>query len=359
MSAPVSASDQRRLPAVEHALRLARRLTGRELAGVTLLDGGPPLGDPLDPDHPLVWATLSDTGVHQAGDLPPEVTGPLRSYAGVRLGSANGGGLGVLWVGDRTPGLVDEAGCAALQDLAVLLQDELERSGAMTLAAEVQRQLLPERAPAAPGYELAAACRPALEVGGDFYDWWSTDADLRLVLADVMGKGVPAAIVAAAVRAMLRAALTFHEPAAALSRVAGDLQSDLDQVAKFATCFAARLELATGRLCFADAGHGLCLVLRNDGSLTLLDSDDPPLGTLPGTTWQGRETTLAPGEVLVAVSDGVLDLFESPAEGLGRALALHRQGASAADFVADLAELDRHGDHSDDLTVVAVRRTAG
>ena len=205
---------------------------------------------------------------------------------------------------------------------------------------------------------MAADCRPAYEVGGDFYDWWRTGETIQLVVADVMGKGVPAAIVAAAVRAMLRAALTFHEPGAALTRVGGDLQADLDHVGRFATCFAVRLDVATGRLDYADAGHGLAMVLRADGTPEALDTDDLPLGTLPDTVWRSRRTTLGPGETLLVVSDGVLDLFENQKLGIERAVALHLSGATAADFVADLSRSDVLGEPEDDLTVIAVRRPA-
>jgi serine phosphatase RsbU (regulator of sigma subunit) len=154
---------------------------------------------------------------------------------------------------------------------------------------------------------------------------------------------------------MLRAALTFHEPGAALSRVAGDLQGDLDHVGRFATCFAARLDLASGRLDFADAGHGLAVVLRASGEVTQLNTPDLPLGTMPEAVWRSDHTVLEPGDTLLVVSDGVLDLFESPQDGVRRALQLHRVGARAADYVEELLG-GPLGEPDDDLTVVAVRR---
>jgi hypothetical protein len=345
------------MPGLDRVLRLARLLTGREHAGVALAGLTVPGPDALSLEHPAVARALSAGGVHE-DVLAPAVLDGARSFAGVPLRPSGSASTGVLWVAGSAPAPLDGAARDALVDLAALLEAELERSGAIGLAAEVQRQLLPDHAPEAPGYDMAAACRPAQEVGGDFYDWWRTGDSLQVVVADVMGKGVPAAIVAAAVRAMLRAALTFHEPGAAFTRVGGDLQADLDHVGRFATCFAARLDVATGRLAYADAGHGLAMVLRSDGTAEPLQTDDLPLGTLPGTVWRSRQTTLAPGETLLVVSDGVLDLFEDQAIGVESAVRLHRAGANAADYVAGLDRSDLLGEPGDDLTVVAIRRQA-
>lgn len=354
--------DATQVWAPARALRLARQVTGRPYAGIAFLGSSASSASSatdaamtLGADHPLVRAVLQATGVHEDdGDLlaPPWV----RSFAGIRLDGAAGSPLAVLWVAGEVAGTLGAGARQGLADLAALLAAELERSNAIGVAGEVQRQLLPARAPEAPGYDLAAACHPALEVGGDFYDWWRAGDSLRLVLADVMGKGLSAAIVAAAVRAMLRAALSFHEPAAALSRVAGDLQSDLDHVARFATCFAAHLDLATGRLDYADAGHGLGVVLRADGSHGVLDSEDPPLGALPGSTWRAQRTVLAPGDTMLVVSDGVLDRFQSRRDAVSRALELHRSGAVARTYVDALTTADAWDRSGDDLTVVAIRR---
>lgn len=352
------------LPGIDRVLRLAPRVTGRELAGITLLSMAEapvavPADVPLTADHPLVAATLDTDGVLQVEDVPGDATlgdRRARSFAGVALRPADGQPLGVLWVADPEAGRLGPSEESALADLGALLEAELERSGTMGLAAEVQRQLLPERAPHLPTLEMAARCTPAQEVGGDFYDWWVTDGQLQLVVADVMGKGTPAAIVAAAIRAMLRAALRFNPPGAAFTRVAGDLQDDLDHVAKFATCFGARIDPATGRVRYVDAGHGLAVVLRTDGTAIHLAGEDPPLGALAGAVFQEHEVVLQPGDTLLAVSDGVLDHFAGPREALRLALREHGDGADPARLVAAFDDADAR--ITDDLTMVAIRRCA-
>lgn len=351
-------------PGIDRVLRLSRRVTGHEYAGISVPDLSfvPADGSatPATPaiEEPLIAATVARAGVYQDADIAVPGPSGLRSYAGVALRAESGGVLGALWVGSTTPHALDADALAALADLGAILGTELDRSDRASLAAEVQRQLLPERAPAAPGLDMAAACRPAQEVGGDFYDWWRRGDELQIVVADVMGKGVPAAIVGSAIRAMLHAALSFHPPGAALRRVGGDLQSDLDQVARFATCFAARLDLETYQLTFVDAGHGLALILRADGSVTRLSSNDPPLGAMPDAVWQEQVDRLAPGELLLVASDGVLDLFETTAEYLACAQKLHRGGARAADYVAELVRDAAATAPGDDLTVLAIGRPA-
>lgn len=351
------------LPGIDRVLRLSKRVTGHEYAGVSLIGLSPATSDDgpsvtLDVRDPLISATLAHGAVYEEPDIHAPGSPPLRSFAGVRLCGASGAPLGTLWVGSGTPHRMDETDTTALADLGALLEAELDRRGQAGLAAEVQRRLLPVGPPPITDLDMAADCRPAQEVGGDFYDWWRTGGSLQLVVADVMGKGVPAAIVASAIRAMLHAALTFNRPATALRRVGGDLQSDLDQLARFATCFTARLNLTTHTVTYADAGHGLAVILRGDGTVSRLNSTDLPLGVMPDATWQEQETTLGPGEMLLAVSDGVLDLFETTAACLDRALELHRSGARAADYVAELVNDRTAADPDDDLTVVAIGRMA-
>ena len=172
-----------------------------------------------------------------------------------------------------------------------------------------------------------------------------------------MGKGVAAAIIAASVRAVLRGATRFIGLAEAVNRVATDLAPDLADTATFVTLFSARLQPASGRLTYVDAGHGLSGIVNTSGRIRQLRSVDPPLGVLDSSTCREQVTTLQVGETFVAVSDGLLDYFDTP----GAAATAVARSAVAASSAGDL--IDRISNYvmghlvMDDLTAIVVRRT--
>jgi len=222
-------------------------------------------------------------------------------------------------------------------------------------AAEVQRGLQPPPVVDLDGYQLAGACVPARAVGGDFYDWYHQGDDLILTLADVMGKGVGAAIIAATVRSVLRGTAESPDLAAAMSRADRALESDLDRATSFVTLFHGRLEPSTGVLRYVDAGHGLSTVYRRDGSVKRLATTSLPLGLGLHETWREHRLTLEPGDTLVSVSDGILDLFDGTLASLDEVEALTRSAADARAAVDAIVE--RAGITApDDVTLVVLRR---
>ncbi len=183
------------------------------------------------------------------------------------------------------------------------LRSELAR------AAEVQERLLPQMAPALAGFQLAAECIPARDVGGDFYDWQQPQPHLlSFWLCDVMGKGLDAALLMATVRAVMRAVVRHRPPAEAMHYVTRALLDDLVQSGRFVTLFLAQLDTSSGHLASIDAGHGLAFVRRADGTVeTLDDQRGLPLGVLPDQQYAQRETVLRPGDALIVYSDGLVD----------------------------------------------------
>lgn len=204
-------------------------------------------------------------------------------------------------------------------------------------AAEVQARLLPQLAPRLHGFQLAAECIPARDVGGDFYDWQQPAPHLlSFWLCDVMGKGLDAALLMATVRAVMRAVVRSSPPDEAMRYVSAALNEDLIQSNRFVTLFLAQLDTSSGRLLSIDAGHGLAFVRRADGVVETFDEQRGlPLGIIPNEQYHQRETVLHPGDALVVYSDGLvdarLDLDLTP-----QALAGHLWGARSA-----LAMLDR------------------
>jgi sigma-B regulation protein RsbU (phosphoserine phosphatase) len=243
---------------------------------------------------------------------------------------------------------------AAVNRLARLWRLRTEEAEEADRAAEVQRRLLPQRMVNLEGYDLAGGSASSRVVGGDFFDWYPVPDGVIVTLADVMGKGVGAAIVAATVRAVLRAGRE-RDVGAALDTAAKVLAMDLEQAGSFVTLFHSRLETATGLLHYADAGHGLSLVVRADGTVRRLSTTSFPLGTGLDDTWREHSLTLAPGDSLVSVSDGVLDLWDGSLTGLDEVEKITRAAACSQDIVDGLLALAAVG-APDDVTVVSLRR---
>ncbi|MCW2865949.1 MAG: hypothetical protein JWR20_137, partial [Marmoricola sp.] len=279
----------------------------------------------------------------------------IRFYAGQPL-RASGQNVGTLCLLDNRPRDLTAEQSRMLRDLAQWVENELTLDQETVQAREVQRRLLPARAPHVAGLDLAGRCVPARDVGGDFFDWQRVGGQLQVVVADVMGKGMAAAILAAGVRAVLRAFSTLGDLSTALELTARSMAEDLDGSSSFVTLFAARLDPTTGVMRYVDAGHGLALVLSPDGSTRRLTSPGMPVGADPEETWPTQTTTMAPGETLLVVSDGVLDAFDTIEEAVAQAGRLGPGGTSAQHVVERVLARTASGEAGDDLTVVAVRR---
>jgi hypothetical protein len=224
-------------------------------------------------------------------------------------------------------------------------------------AAVVQRSLLPQALCAVPGVAVRGTCLPAASVGGDFFDWYRTDRGIAITLGDVMGKGVGAGLIAAAVRAVIRSARADADPSAALHRASEGLSVDSterDDGVAFTTLFHARLE--NGILRWADAGHGLAVLIRADGTSERLVTNNLPLGLGIDDDWGTTETRMEPSDLLVCFSDGVLDLFGGGMDTVDRVVEIARRSPEPAAVVAAIEALAEQEGHEDDVTVVALRR---
>ncbi|ROP74757.1 PP2C family protein-serine/threonine phosphatase [Curtobacterium sp. PhB115] len=225
-------------------------------------------------------------------------------------------------------------------------------------AAAVQRSLLPTSTDhLGADVAVAGACLPAKSVGGDFFDWYETNTGIAVSLGDVMGKGVGAGLIAAAVRATVRSARTVDDPSEALLRAADGLAAEGSVTdVTFTTLFHARIS-ADGTFRWADAGHGLSLVLRADGDVDRLRSSDLPLGMGLRDEWATTEGFLEPGDLLISFSDGVLDLFGGREDTVDAVADLARScGSEPTALVAALSARADEVAHDDDVTVIAIRR---
>lgn len=230
----------------------------------------------------------------------------------------------------------------------VKLEAELE------VAAEIQKKLLPQRPPLVAGFEIAASCRPAQHVGGDFYDWQEMAPGLlTLTLGDVMGKGLAAAMVMATVRAALRAVSQANAPARALGLAEQALHQDLSSSDSFVTLFHARLDAPARLLTYVDCGHGFVFLRRADGRVLELQPRGLPFGILIKGEYHEGSLRFEAGDSLVLYSDGLIDALPERAFD-NAALAEQLAGATgASEMVARLTALVPQGaQRPDDLTVL-------
>ncbi len=247
------------------------------------------------------------------------------------------------------------------QQLEAQARERLEQE--LRVARLIQQTLLPKELPALSGWDVAAYYQPARSVGGDFYDFiYLPDGRLGLVIGDVTDKGVPAALVMATARALLRtAALQFDTPGQVLAQVNNLLCPDIPPK-MFVTCLYAILDPATGRLHYANAGHDLPYAWSGAGA-TELRARGMPLGLMSGMTYEEKEKMIAPGESILFYSDGLVeahdarrDMFGFPR--LGRLVGEHKGGASVIEFLLDELKTFTGPDweQEDDTTMVVVQR---
>jgi len=230
-------------------------------------------------------------------------------------------------------------------------------------AQDIQRSLLPKDVPLLPGWQIAPYYQPAREVGGDFYDFLPfANGRLGLVIGDVTDKGIPAALVMATTHIMLRTVAQEHvSPGEALARVNELLYAEIPP-RMFVTCFYAILDPGSGRMKYANAGHELPYRRHSDG-VSELQATGMPLGMMPGSSYEEREVTLAPGESVLFYSDGLVEAHNTTHEmfDYGRLSALigaHPGGPALIEFLlSELATFTgEHWEQEDDLTMVTLSR---
>jgi phosphoserine phosphatase RsbU/P len=232
-------------------------------------------------------------------------------------------------------------------------------------ASEIQQNLLPAHAPSLDGYDIAGLNVPCRTVGGDYYDFAAyQDGKLALVIGDVAGKGLPAALMMSSLQARVQMLLeTEPSPDAALTVLNRNL-SERAVAGRFITFFYALLDLNSGLLEYSNAGHNYPLLLGSDGSVNELSGSNMVLGLIPDAQYELRKTTMHAGDLLVLFSDGVTEARNSYGQELGEkglaTLLQNHSGKSAEDTVAGLAEDVRRWCETttfgDDFTIVITKR---
>jgi phosphoserine phosphatase RsbU/P len=258
-----------------------------------------------------------------------------------------------------------------IADLAVTTAARERMQAELNVARDIQMDLLPKSFAACrqrTDLDLFAIMEPALEVGGDFYDFFFIDDDRLLVaVADVSGKGVPAALFMAVTRSFLRAEFKADaDPGRVLSRV-NEALLESNPSLMFVTLFCGVLRLSDGLFDYANAGHNPPLIKRADGRLeSIAARSGPAVGPLRGATYTTRQLSLAVGDGLLLYTDGVTEAMDGASQLYGeQRLADFYGGQTLADcrstlngLLADIRQYAAGAEQSDDITLLMVRRLA-
>jgi serine phosphatase RsbU (regulator of sigma subunit) len=231
----------------------------------------------------------------------------------------------------------------------------------LELARKIQQGLLPHSFPDVKGWSFDAFYSPAREVGGDFYDWLELpDGRLAVIIGDVSDKGIPAALVMATCRTLLRvSAGTGRPPGDVLAEVNDRIQPDIPS-GMFVTCLLAMIDPSTGSMSLANAGHNLPY-RRSDELIVEIMARGMPLGLMPDMFYEEIEGRLSPGDSLVLTSDGLAEAHAPNGDMYGTERLRHALSQANGDLVS--ATLESHTrfvgptwEQEDDITMVTLAR---
>ena len=250
------------------------------------------------------------------------------------------------------------------KEQALLANARVKRD--MEIAEQIQLSLLPAEPPVLFGVELAGRCYPAAHVGGDYYDFFKRDDHtVDLLIADVSGHSVGAALIMAEVRTLLRAQSSRAvSPSSILGTLNSQLYDDLTRAELFITMFYARYSAATGRLSYANAGHNKPLIHRpGQQSCIELDADGLILGIKPSIVFEELSITLQAGDTLLFYTDGIPEATDQAGELLGTGQVcqhLSQQSTLTVDEIADsffelVKEYSQSSTLQDDVSMVVMK----
>ena len=278
-------------------------------------------------------------------------------------------------MGDLTRRIVDQHN--SLSTMVIELRDALVSKTRLAglqqelqIASQVQLSILPRDMPVDPRVNVFCHITPAREVGGDFYDYFPIDANrFGFVIADVSGKGVPAALFMAISRTLLKStALFVDSPSACLQRLNDLLAAENEQML-FVTVFYAVIDLSTGQVDYVNAGHNPPWLIRRDGDLsTLPRTRGIAVAVHEGFAYQQGKVQLAPGDTLYLYTDGITEAFDVDGQEYGDARLQASLARIAPDtpidtlsqrVIDDVRTFERGAAQADDMTSLALRYLGG
>ena len=254
---------------------------------------------------------------------------------------------------------------AAAIETARLHKDAIEKERIereLEVAAAIQRQILPRDLPVVAGLEIAAKNVPTRQVGGDYFDFFPLSGGrLAFLVADVSGKGVPAALLVSTVHAAVHLQI---DDARTVAELIGRIDRHLQKYAatrKFLTCFFGLLEPDSGTLRYVSAGHNPALLRRASGAVEQIKATGVPIGMFPNASWREETVAMERGDLLCVYSDGITEALDAADEEFGldrlsRLMSADPTGAicqrvfdAVAAFAGDVPQYD-------DQTLLLLRR---
>ena len=341
----------------------------------------------IDPDDPLLVFFQQSPGPVEIDKLRLESKGldQLRA-AGVKLAVplvSQGELIGVISLGPRLSEqdysaddrkLLDNLASQAApalrvaqlvreQEAEIRTRERYEQE--LRIAHLIQQNLLPKEAPELAGWIPAAFYRSAREVGGDFYDFIELkDGRVGFVIGDVTDKGVPAAMVMASTRSVIRSVAMRVGPPGQVLEESNDFLCPQMPPKMFVTCLYAVLEPHSGRLVYANAGHNVPYLGKDDECVDELKARGMPLGLLPGSQYEEKEVTIDHGEIVLFTSDGIAEAHNTEGEMFGcpriiDVVANRKSDEDLRDLVLEALDRFTGPDHEqeDDITMVTLERT--
>lgn len=237
----------------------------------------------------------------------------------------------------------------------------------LEIAAEIQLSLMPHSFEGVPGLDLFGTCKPAQKAGGDYFDVLvMPDDSVLAVVADVMGKGLPAAILATMLRTNLHASMSHaKDPGVLLEEINRLMIADLSKLEMFITVALIWISPDRRTLCHASAGHPSSILRSVSGDCVELGGHGIPIGILPESTYSAETFSLDPGSLVVMYTDGIAEamnpggeMFEAP--GILRVLAESSSESSkqiSHRILDAVEEFSEHAPPTDDRTIITLRRT--
>jgi len=299
---------------------------------------------------------------HRHAPEPPETghveAGPIWGSVFAQFRDIDGNLLILLSFDDVTRGIEQQR-----RTLAEKLEAERRAAQELEIAKQVQARLFPQSFPALKSLEFAGVCVQARHVGGDYYDFLALGQDrLGLVIGDISGKGIAAALLMANLQANLRSQCAVAPDPRQLLCSVNQLFCENTSDASFATVFFGEFDDATRRLRFANCGHLPPLLLRADDSLERLPATATVMGAFTQWDCSLEECQLAPGDTLALYTDGITESFSPSGEEFGErrlveTLRCNRHLSSQSLLEAVVDEIRRFSPHeqNDDITLIIAR----
>jgi len=245
----------------------------------------------------------------------------------------------------------------------ILEKKKLEEQ--MQIAKDVQLNLLPAQSPEIEGYDIAGICIPTYEIGGDYYDYIQLDENnYAIIIADVSGDGVPAALIMAAFRAILRNQLKLIQEPAEIMKLLNEQIPEVSRKRDFITAFYGKLNFNEHKFTYTNCGHNPPVLMRSDGQIEFLETGGPSLNIVREADFVSDSVNLAPGDQIIFYTDGVTEIFNRDSTEYGferlEKVILNSKDSSAIEILNKIVESTKNFSgtnlYRDDFTLVVLKR---